>query len=173
MVPKVVILSGLLVWLWAAEGWAEPIISAESRTLQGPSLILAPVAGIPYVEAVAILNRQRPQLMSLPGVTAVMLTREGLAVWTEQPDGVPGDVEGLPIKVLPPGTPSTSAALGEGPVADFVPYPNPDLPPLNLPPERKAFSVAGMPAAQAQAILERHKPELMARPGVSFVGLEP
>lgn len=171
MVLKVVILSGFLVWLWAGEGWAQAV-GADLRTPGGPSLILAPVAGIPYVEAVAILKRQRPQLMALPGVENVVLTRKGLTIYTDQPDGVPDNVEGLPVTVLPlaaQGTPVPDEEV----VTDFVPYPNPDLPPLDLPPERKAFPVAGMPAAQAEAILERHKPELMARPGVSFVGLEP
>ena len=171
MVHKVIILSGLLVCLWAVETWAQAV-GANLPRVSAPRLILAPVAGIPYVEAVAIVDRQRPQLMALPGVENVVLTRKGLTIYTDQPDGVPGDVEGLPVTILPLAAQGTPVPDEEG-VTDFVPYPNPDLPPLKLPPEREAFPVAGMPAAQAEAILERHKPELLARSGVSFVGLEP
>ena len=101
MVHKVVILSGLLVCLWTAEISAQAV-GADLWPSQGPRLILAPVAGIPYVEAVTIVNRRRPQLMALPGVENVVLTRKGLTIYTDQPDGVPGDVEGLPVQALPP-----------------------------------------------------------------------
>lgn len=67
-----------------------------------PPLMVPPIAGIPYEEALAILERHRAELMQLPGVEAVGMGVEGIVVETENPAVLPLDVEGLPIKPTPP-----------------------------------------------------------------------
>jgi hypothetical protein len=61
-----------------------------------------PIAGIPFEEALKILERHRDELLQLPGVTAVGMGSEGITIETTNPSVVPSDVEGVPVKVRPP-----------------------------------------------------------------------
>lgn len=102
-----------------------------------------PIAGMPYMEAFAILKRHRPALRKLPGVEGLSLQEEGLLVYTDQPELVPSTLEGLPVITLPrlgvddppaPGEPADREALAHqqegqraqperdcGPYAHWVP----------------------------------------------------
>src|SRR5438034_514936 len=71
-----------------------------------PPLEVPPIAGISYEEALKILERHREELMLLPGVDTVGLGADGIHVYTENPAVVPPEVEGLPIKPLPPMGPA-------------------------------------------------------------------
>jgi hypothetical protein len=67
-----------------------------------PGDIMAPpVAGIPYQEAEAIVNRNTEWVMKLPGVVSFGLTAEGLRVETNHPELIPSYIEGLPVIILP------------------------------------------------------------------------
>ena len=63
-----------------------------------PPLWVPPIAGISYEEAQAIFERHRAALTKLPGNPYVLFGREGITVFTEQPEHVPASVEGLPVK---------------------------------------------------------------------------
>ena len=68
-----------------------------------PPLEAPPIAGIPYEEALKILDRHRTALMELPGVESVGLDEEGIRVEAKDaPPGLPTAAEGLPIRVVPP-----------------------------------------------------------------------
>jgi hypothetical protein len=69
---------------------------------QIPPLMAPPVAGIPYEQALEILERHREELMKLPGVNGVGMGNEGIEVFTTNPAVVPPAIEGLPIKTRPP-----------------------------------------------------------------------
>ncbi len=62
-----------------------------------------PIAGIPYEEALAILERHREEIMRLPGVQSVGMGNGGIVVETDNPAVLPLEIEGLPIKPIPPG----------------------------------------------------------------------
>ena len=62
-----------------------------------------PIAGIPYEEALAILERHREEIMRLPGVQSVGMGHEGIVVEIDNPAVLPPEIEGLPIKPTPPG----------------------------------------------------------------------
>jgi len=68
-------------------------------------IMTPPIAGVPYEEAVKILERNSDLLGKLPGVTAVYLIDKGIVVETDQPGLVPAAVEGLPVTTLPPEIP--------------------------------------------------------------------
>lgn len=70
-----------------------------------PPLMIPPIAGIPYEEALKILERHREELMKLPGVEAIGMSAEGIEVETNNPAVLPQEVEGLPIKPIPPKGP--------------------------------------------------------------------
>jgi hypothetical protein len=65
-------------------------------------LMMLPIAGIPFEEADKIYQRNKDKLGDLPGVTGIGLRREGIEVETDQPGLVPTNVEGLPVKTVPP-----------------------------------------------------------------------
>ena len=67
-----------------------------------PPLEVPPIVGIPYEEALKILERHREELMKFPGVSSVGLGADGIRVETDNPSVLPREVEGLPIKPLPP-----------------------------------------------------------------------
>ena len=62
-----------------------------------PNLMEPHIAGIPFTEAQAILDRHQEELFTLPGVYSVGLGAEGISVRTAIPEIVPAQVEGLPI----------------------------------------------------------------------------
>jgi hypothetical protein len=70
----------------------------------GPAAALrtSTVAGVPYEEAVQILERHKEELLARPGVKAVGLEPRGLYVEADQPAELPAAVEGLPLAVYPP-----------------------------------------------------------------------
>jgi len=63
-----------------------------------------PVAGMPFKDAAAIFWRHVEELRALPGVSPaeVGLDEDGIVVVTDHPELAPREVEGLPVKTLPP-----------------------------------------------------------------------
>lgn len=99
-----------------------------------------PIAGIPYEEALKILERHQEELSQLPGVTAVGMGSEGITVETTNPSAVPSAVDGVPVKVRPPrgqavGTDHTFTApspqLHGGVAVSSIPMPTGMLGTLN------------------------------------------
>lgn len=70
-----------------------------------PPLWVPPIAGIPYEQAQEIVERHTNELLHLPGVEGVGLGQDGINLYTNQPGLAPKQVEGLPIKSLPPQGP--------------------------------------------------------------------
>jgi hypothetical protein len=54
-----------------------------------PPLWEPPIEGIPYEEALGILERHKKELLQLPGVTGVGLSAKGILVLTDNPVLVP------------------------------------------------------------------------------------
>jgi hypothetical protein len=67
-----------------------------------PPLWEPPIAGISFEEALKILERHREELMRLPGVESVGMGTDGIHIHTDDPSVLPTDVEGVPIKPMPP-----------------------------------------------------------------------
>lgn len=88
------------------DGWRFCVDPKQPETI--PALMAPPIAGIPFYEAMAILDRHQQELMQLPGVESVGLGAEGVQVGTSNPAVVPSQVEGLPIKIIPPLGPGKS-----------------------------------------------------------------
>jgi len=82
-------------------GWRFCIDLEHPETI--PPLMAPPIAGIPYEEALAILERHREEIMRLPGVQSVGMGNGGIVVETDNPAVLPLEIEGLPIKPIPPG----------------------------------------------------------------------
>lgn len=59
------------------------------------------IQGRSHAEVNAILGRAQRDLVHLPGVQEVTLGFDGLYVFTDQPDLIPTEMEGLPVKTLP------------------------------------------------------------------------
>jgi hypothetical protein len=79
-------------------GWRVCLDSSETI----PALWELPIAGIPFDEAMAILERHREELMRLPGVQGIGLGAEGIAIEAPDPSAFPSSVEGLLVIVTPP-----------------------------------------------------------------------
>src|SRR5205814_2400986 len=77
-------------------GWRFCVDPEHPETI--PPLMAPPIAGIPYEEALAILERHREEIMRLPGVQSIGMGAEGIRVYTDNPAVLPPEVEGLPIK---------------------------------------------------------------------------
>jgi hypothetical protein len=87
-------------WRFCIEpGSSEPI----------PPLWVPPIAGIPYEEALKILDRHRDELMRLPGVDSVGMGADGIVVSTTNPAVVPSEIEGVPVRVEPSQGPAVGA----------------------------------------------------------------
>ena len=56
-----------------------------------------PIAGLSYDTAEAIFKRNKGQLTRLPGAQGAGLGPEGIVVFTENPDALPPQVEGIPV----------------------------------------------------------------------------
>ena len=82
-------------------GWRFCVDPEHPETI--PPLMAPPIAGIPYEEALAILERHREEIMRLPGVQSVGMGHEGIVVEIDNPAVLPPEIEGLPIKPTPPG----------------------------------------------------------------------
>lgn len=60
------------------------------------SLMIPPIAGVPYTRAEAIFQRQ--DFIQLPGVQSVALEADGIVVQTTEPTLIPSSFEGLPVR---------------------------------------------------------------------------
>lgn len=67
-----------------------------------PPLWVPPINGIPYEKALEIHNRHVNKLVLLPGVDGAGMGIDGIYVNTKNPELLPKEVEGVPIKPLPP-----------------------------------------------------------------------
>ena len=64
------------------------------------SLMIPPIAGMPYTRAEAIFHRQ--DFIQLPGVQSVGLGADGIIVQTTEPTLIPSTFEGLPVRTEKP-----------------------------------------------------------------------
>src|SRR5262245_46149937 len=110
MVWLVVFLSCLWLWSLPVKSIADPLRGGDLAA-SGPKL--PSIAGIPYAEAGLIVERHREELMRLPGVQRIGLGPEGILVYTDVPAALPAEIEGLPIKPLPPDQSSPESPLSK------------------------------------------------------------
>jgi hypothetical protein len=66
-----------------------------------PPIMMPPINGIPFEQALEIEDRHLLELLRLPGVDAVYLAADSIVVETNQPKLVPSEVEGVPIRTNP------------------------------------------------------------------------
>jgi hypothetical protein len=66
-----------------------------------PPIMIPPIAGIAYEEALKILERHRAELEALPGVQTVSMGLKGISIEAEDLSILPKEVEGLPVEVRP------------------------------------------------------------------------
>jgi hypothetical protein len=66
-----------------------------------PNPMSPPIAGIPFAQVEAILERHRAEIMQWPGVTSSGLGAGGIVVGTNHPEAVPSNIEGVPVIVEP------------------------------------------------------------------------
>ncbi len=67
-----------------------------------PRMWNPPINGIPYEEVEEILEGHQDALMAIDGVTSVGLGSQYIFVNTDQPELVPAEIEGVPVRTLPP-----------------------------------------------------------------------
>lgn len=104
MVRTLLIMTFVWSWMLPLQTWAgapQETAGPPPETLS-PPLAELPIVGIPFEEAIAILERHKEELRDLPGVEEVGLNAEGIVVYTDNPAVLPTAVEGLPIKPRPP-----------------------------------------------------------------------
>jgi len=91
------------VWSWVLplSVWAGGSQEEEAPLTEPLSRITVP-PGIPLTEAFEVLKRHQDTLMQLPGVTSVGMGIDGIIVETDNPAVLPVEVEGVPIKPVPP-----------------------------------------------------------------------
>jgi len=82
-----------------ARGWRFCLDRAHPEPI--PPLWVPPIAGIPYEEALKILERHRSELLALPGVHAVGMGGTGIFIRADKSAILPESVEGLPFEVHP------------------------------------------------------------------------
>lgn len=56
----------------------------------------------PLPKTTGVLLRHKEELYRLPGVTSLAMTREEIHVYTSTPAAVPTELDGVPVKTLPP-----------------------------------------------------------------------
>jgi hypothetical protein len=172
----------VVAWLWILplQTWAEeslvgadlPVGSQKEENLShepvGPF-----IAGIPHEEVLVILSRHQEELLQLPGVQGLGLGDDGLYVYTDNPAVLPAQVEGLPVKPLPLQKLPAQLPSSREPVEVLPPSGTQEkvVPLTEAPPVRELPSIAGIPYEEAQAIVERHREDLMQVPGVYDVGI--
>lgn len=71
--------------------------------------LLPPIKGIPREEAWRILERHQAELMRMADIEGMTLALNGISILTDDPSGLPTEVEGIPIEVHPPQRPATIA----------------------------------------------------------------
>ncbi|MGE0682675.1 MAG: hypothetical protein AB7P69_17455 [Candidatus Binatia bacterium] len=124
MLRAFVLCTCMVSWFVVAKVESEPLVGADlsgaktllanppeetsppAATPVAPTLPL--IAGRPFTEAQAILQRHEQELINLPGADGVSFDSAGIIVYTDNPVVVPPSVEGLPVRTLPP--------LGRGPL---------------------------------------------------------
>src|SRR5713226_884939 len=65
-------------------------------TIPSCDMMTLPIAGIPFAQAEAILERHREEITQWPGVTGSGLGTDGIVVETNHPEAVPSSIEGVP-----------------------------------------------------------------------------
>jgi len=94
-----------------------------------PAMPGQPIAGIPYDEALKIVDRHHQELYSLPGVEGIGIFANGLVVTTTNPSVLPSTIEGLPIfSVLPSRQHQPPPKLS---------LPQPPIPPQHVEPSKE------------------------------------
>jgi hypothetical protein len=76
-------------------------IEEEGQIIAPVATEEAPIAGMPYEEAVEIFERQRVVLKQIAGVQDAGLGDDGIYVYAEESADVPLALEGMPVKRLP------------------------------------------------------------------------
>jgi hypothetical protein len=66
-----------------------------------PALMQPSAAGIPHEQVLKIYARNKETLFRLPGVHGIGLRADGIYIYTDKPELVPKEVEGVPIKTFP------------------------------------------------------------------------
>lgn len=61
------------------------------------AILLPPIAGLSRIDAANAVERNRERLMKIPGVQGMLLTDDGLEIYTTDPAGLPPSVEGIPV----------------------------------------------------------------------------
>ncbi len=82
------------------KGWRFCLDYGHPEPIPG-ILMTPPIAGIPYEEALKILERHRAELEALPGIGAVGMGGTGIYIQIEDPSVLPKEIEGLPLEVHP------------------------------------------------------------------------
>ena len=67
-----------------------------------PRMWNPPINGIPYEEVEEIFEDHQAALMAIDGVTGAGPSLRYILVKTDQPELVPEDIEGIPVRTLPP-----------------------------------------------------------------------
>lgn len=75
-------------------------MAQDANAVPGPPTT-HPVAGLPYEEAVAILQNRRSELQAIPGVQDAGLGEDGIYIYAEEWASLPLALDGLPVKRLP------------------------------------------------------------------------
>ncbi|MGE0826967.1 MAG: hypothetical protein AB7G75_07655 [Candidatus Binatia bacterium] len=126
-----------------------------------PSSVERPsVAGVPYNQAQTILGRHEQELIYLPGADRVSMDSEGIIVYTSNPTEVPPQIEGLPVRAMPPlgPTPFSSGEEASGPL---IPEAHEKMEPLA---ERQCGTEAYWDAALGQC--QRHPQSAVPDPNL-------
>jgi hypothetical protein len=72
---------------------------APNRARIPGELMHPPIAGVPFQEALAIMKRNAEWIMKVPGVTHTGLGKDWIFVGTSNPELIPSNIEGIPVKI--------------------------------------------------------------------------
>lgn len=165
----------LLGYLWSV---CPPVMSIADDLIDSslwttpPGPALPSVAGIPYADALMIVERHRKELERFPEVRGIELTAEGIVVYTDFPEALPREIEGIPVTSRPltsvsPLPPSGDTGGEASPSAPHSEEPSPS----SVSTVQAFPPVAGIPYTEAVAIADRHREELLRQPGVYIIAV--
>jgi hypothetical protein len=84
-----------------------------SMLLQGQAQVSVPLSKEEFARRADVMRRHEKELRQNPDVLGLLPTDEGITIVTDRPQGIPKEIEGVPVKTIapPPTLPPPPGAI--------------------------------------------------------------